>query len=613
MSIRHVVGERVLRLGREAQRLLTVAAVIGRDFDLGLLAEVGEVADVDALDVLDSAVAASLLWNVGPDRYTFAHALVEHSLYDELTPSRAGRLHRRVATALEARYGDDPGERIGELAHHWSAAMAIEDASKALDYSRRAGDRALLQLAPDEALRWYSQALELHKRNSGAGNSVAILVGLGTAQRQVGDPAHRETLIAAAAEALAVGDNDGLIAAVFANHRGFASSTLSTDDQRLSFIEAALTALGQHDSEERARLLAILAAELTYGNDTDRRLASAYEAVDIARRIGDPRTLLATLLGLNTSLHVLGLALCDEAVELAQRLDDNVSLVSAAATMVTESLGGGDRANFDRAIEVCVGAAERIGQPTLKWRAMIGSVMEAIVKGDLTNADQLASQHVALGIESGQPDALILYSAMLATIRHHQGRMGELGELIELSVPDNPDVAMIRSGLLLVHVANGDLDKARVGFEREAAHGFSTNDDALRLTYLCMMALVCARLDDRAGAESLIALIEPRGNQIETTAVTAFCSTTSCLGMLAAVLDLHDVADRWFAEALDLTTNFGFPYLVAVAQVEWARALLRRATPDVGRADAMLNEALGAARSYGFAGVERDAAELLKS
>ncbi|MDP9334984.1 MAG: AAA family ATPase, partial [Actinomycetota bacterium] len=155
-SIRHVVGERVMRLGPEAQRLLMIAAVIGRDFELGLLVEVADADEADVLDVLDAAVGASLLWNVGPDRYSFAHALVEHTLYEELTPSRVGRLHRRIAIALEARCGADPGERIGELAYHWSTAVVPEDRSKAIDYARRAGDRALVQLAPDEALRWYA-------------------------------------------------------------------------------------------------------------------------------------------------------------------------------------------------------------------------------------------------------------------------------------------------------------------------------------------------------------------------------------------------------------------------------------------------------------------------
>ena len=60
----------------------------------------------------DRAVAAALLTEAdGPGRYTFAHALIEHALYDGLSAGRRGRIHRTVAEALEAICGDDPGER----------------------------------------------------------------------------------------------------------------------------------------------------------------------------------------------------------------------------------------------------------------------------------------------------------------------------------------------------------------------------------------------------------------------------------------------------------------------------------------------------------------------
>jgi len=69
-----------------------------------------------------------------------------------------------VAEALEEICGDDDGARLGELAHHLSYATAPVDAGKAIDYARRAGEHALAELAPDEALRWLTEALELHGR-----------------------------------------------------------------------------------------------------------------------------------------------------------------------------------------------------------------------------------------------------------------------------------------------------------------------------------------------------------------------------------------------------------------------------------------------------------------
>ena len=55
------------------------------------------------------------------------------------------------------------------------------------------------------------------------------------------------------------------------------------------------TALGDEDSPLRARLLARLALELYYSGDPERRLALSEEAVELARRLGDPRTLATCL------------------------------------------------------------------------------------------------------------------------------------------------------------------------------------------------------------------------------------------------------------------------------------------------------------------------------
>src|SRR5262249_52334180 len=116
-SVREVIGRRVERLGSDARTALTAAAVIGRDFDLDLLLAAVDMPETQLLDLLEEAVAASLLRENSehPGRFTFAHALAEHALYEDLGTTRRARLHKRVAEALEEQCGDDPGERLGEL------------------------------------------------------------------------------------------------------------------------------------------------------------------------------------------------------------------------------------------------------------------------------------------------------------------------------------------------------------------------------------------------------------------------------------------------------------------------------------------------------------------
>src|SRR5207244_747771 len=130
--------------------------------------------------------------------FHFAQALINHTLYEHLSATRRARMHRRVAEALEDLCGGDPGERLSALAYHWSLATVSVDSWKAIGYAAQAGERALQELAPDEALRWFNQALELLGPAAGdSSERCALLIGSGEAQRHLGEPAFRETLLEA--------------------------------------------------------------------------------------------------------------------------------------------------------------------------------------------------------------------------------------------------------------------------------------------------------------------------------------------------------------------------------------------------------------------------------
>jgi len=155
-SVRVVIGARVGRLGADAQRVLSIAAVIGRDFDLDLLAGATEASENELLDILEAAAAAALVREPVDmsGHYNFAHALIQRTLYEGLGPNRRTKAHQVVAEALENLCGERPGSRVGELARHWTCATQTINLAKAISYSRQAGDAALSALAPADALRY---------------------------------------------------------------------------------------------------------------------------------------------------------------------------------------------------------------------------------------------------------------------------------------------------------------------------------------------------------------------------------------------------------------------------------------------------------------------------
>ena len=117
-SVRQVVGVRVGRLGVLATKALSAAAVIGREFDLDLTAAVAEVEEDTLIELLEQASAATLVREVpgAPGRYTFSHALVQHTIYQDIGGTRRARLHRQVAEELERQVRERTGRarrRVG--------------------------------------------------------------------------------------------------------------------------------------------------------------------------------------------------------------------------------------------------------------------------------------------------------------------------------------------------------------------------------------------------------------------------------------------------------------------------------------------------------------------
>jgi predicted ATPase/class 3 adenylate cyclase len=174
-SVREVVMRRVERLGEQSQQILTLAAVIGRTFDVELLALLTDGDEDELLDALESAVQASLLVESleRSGRFSFAHALISHALYDSLGTTRRGRLHRRVAEALEELCSKAPGERLVSefsaavgsaggsaaiLAYHWREADNLD---RSVHYLLMAAERALREGAEAEAVALYNQTLDL--------------------------------------------------------------------------------------------------------------------------------------------------------------------------------------------------------------------------------------------------------------------------------------------------------------------------------------------------------------------------------------------------------------------------------------------------------------------
>jgi DNA-binding SARP family transcriptional activator len=160
-GVRHVIARRRRRLTGKANRLLDVAAAVEGPF-LFEPARAAAALHEDGLDALDQLLDAGLVVpDSVPDRYDFTHALIRHTVYQELNPSRRLRLHRDLAVALAA--ARDAGARItaAEIAVQFHRAAALPAAAAGVAPALEAAERAGLAGAHDEQATFLQIACDL--------------------------------------------------------------------------------------------------------------------------------------------------------------------------------------------------------------------------------------------------------------------------------------------------------------------------------------------------------------------------------------------------------------------------------------------------------------------
>jgi len=161
-GVKEALGRRLDRLSPEANELLSVAAVVGRDCSHPLLAALTDFDDDTLLRLVEEALAARVLEETGTaGEYRFTHALMQEALYAELSTARRVRAHGKVAETLESLYGETFDGHGAELARHFGEAAVMNRAlaEKAVRYSELAAQQAEAVAAWDEAARWYTQSL----------------------------------------------------------------------------------------------------------------------------------------------------------------------------------------------------------------------------------------------------------------------------------------------------------------------------------------------------------------------------------------------------------------------------------------------------------------------
>ena len=482
-----------------------------------------------------------------------------------------------------------------------------------MHYARRAAERALTQLAPDEAARWFQQALELHAQAPGGDRCerCELVIGLGEAQRQTGNPEFRQTLLDAAQLAQELGDADLLCRAVLANSRGFTSKVGAVDSERVQALEAAAGVLPDGDPQ-RARVLALLAGELHYAGEPARCRRLAAEAIDIARAAGDPAPLAHTLVNAIWAIWVPDTVqerqrLSEELVELVQCLDDPWLSFWAAARRMAVGLDVGNRSQIESGLETVRALAGSVPHPSIAYARLLLEFSWAFVQGDLHGSEQWAIEAYEIGTAAGEPETVMLFGGQLFQVRYSQGRLGELIEQIVQVAGEPGSIAAWRAAAALALIESGREDEAR---ELATAEDSAPWDDTWSIA-MFLRADACSRLRVVGRAGALYDLLAPFSGQLASAGgAFVYGSIAWALGTLASTQELYEEAEGHFAAAAEFEQRLGAPLFLARTHAGWARALIARGgREDLERAQQMLGQAEETAESLGGGLVTREVAE----
>jgi tetratricopeptide (TPR) repeat protein/predicted Ser/Thr protein kinase len=198
-SVKEVIGRRLEQVSEPCRQTLTIAAVIGKRFDFDVLVQTADAGEDQVLDSVEEAMRSQLLGEEkvgGAVMYDFAHALIRETLYESLSLRRRMRLHQRVGEALESVYAKNTDAVIEDLAFHFARSPQAE-VEKAVGYALRAAEKAQRVHAHEEAVKFYTEALDLLREAGRRDDAADILERLGEpTYLATGDPRKAVAILA---------------------------------------------------------------------------------------------------------------------------------------------------------------------------------------------------------------------------------------------------------------------------------------------------------------------------------------------------------------------------------------------------------------------------------
>jgi DNA-binding CsgD family transcriptional regulator len=608
-GLRDAVGKRLSRLSDTTNQVLSVASVIGREFQLDVLSRVLAGPEEELEAALKEASAAAIIEEhsaVGASiTYRFSHAFFRQTLYDEIVAPRRIRLHQQVAHALEDVYVRRIDEHAAELAEHYSFYSDTPNLAKAVHFGELAARRANEVFAYGEAARQLDRALvvqDLVDPNDRA-KRCDLLLGLGEALFPAGENERVITRVAPDAFRLAEGIGD--------RSRAFHASRLALDSlfargaaysasqpEYLTWAERA-TRYAAPASVERCHAdLALATARFNRGQFAQAR-ELRLEALALARQCANPEALFRA-----ASDHVGQL-------DAPRHWDERLALIEECAVwprdgVSTAALGSmlwysanallaqGERARSEDLKRQIRELAERTRVATVRMYAAFGDAQLARLDGHLEDAwarfNGIADQADELGMpvlwrQGGLLEHLLAPSLHLGRARRWLDAFDQTVRPTTVAQPGHQSAYSIRltggRALCLAQVGRTEEARALVAPLLDNIEGM---DDELPIGAVArlLQAAVVVELREAANALAgrLACVAHLNGDTLVLVCIARHLGDAAVLG------GDRTAARRYYAQALESAGKIRFRPELALTHLRLAELLLKEAD-DASRSEAL--------------------------
>ena len=574
-GLRDVVGRRLGHLSEAANRVLSTAAVIGRDFRLDVLQQVAGLPEDEVLQALEEATERSIIeqrQSVGVLAFRFTHAFFRQVLYEENLAARQIRWHQQVARALEAAYGVRRDEHAAELAEHYSHSTDSEDLRKAVAYGQLAAARSMSVFAYGEAVGHLDQAIKAQEVLDPEDHEELcdLHVALGDALLPAGEPLRAMDFAASSAfrHAEELGDSSRAFEACRIGLDGGALATPGGSPSWFKWLEHAEVYAGVSDTA-RLRFIRSKSVQLRFTGQVAEAQSLLEDGLALARTSGsaDAEFGVVSALILLSLWHSLdtsnAVALADEYMTPSNegRIRSDLTLLNALTNSWAAYIENGQRAKATEILDRLTNLAERSKRPWATAVVSFGDAWNELLDGHLDEAVQKWEFASEMTEAAGRPSSLL---AGIGDIKFHVAMLRGSSNLTE-SPPGTQAPALARRALYL----------ARSGRPQEALELLSSAlEHASTGIYSVAQVLVLALeaaidLKQPELAEDLVARLSPHARLVFVQGVVAR-HIADALTFLGRESDARD----YYQQALAVAEQSAFRPELALIRLDLAELLL---------------------------------------